>query len=86
MQWWEINRFMSGLQRRYHAQYDAIRHLQWYITCAFHNEKSAQPAPQHPQDLYKFTWEKEIDHAAEAPTLTEKDAKELQELITGFKW
>ena len=52
MQWWEVNRYLTGLHRRYHPTYESARMLQWFLACMF-NDSKKHAAPQSPQDLYK---------------------------------
>lgn len=82
MQWWEINRFLSGLRRRYHAQFEATRILQWQLACMFHDKKQGPP-PQSPTDMYKFGWEEKEE---QPPQMTDEEVAEMQDLISGFSW
>ena len=58
MSWWEVNRYLAGLHRRYHTPWENTRALQWFLACMF-NDSKKHPAPKSPQDLYKFGWEEE---------------------------
>lgn len=82
MQWWEVNRYLTGLHRRYHPTYEAARMLQWFLACMF-NDSKKHAAPQSPQDFYKFAWEED---QTSLPDITEQDAKELQEMMDNFQW
>ena len=82
MQWWEVNRYLTGLHRRYHPTYEAARMLQWFLACMF-NDSKKHAAPQSPQDFYKFAWEED---QTSIPDITEQDAKELQEMMDNFQW
>lgn len=83
MRWWEVNRYLTGLHRRYHPTYESARMLQWFLACMF-NDSKKHPAPKSPQDLYKFGWEE--DDNAPAPDITEQDAADLQAMMDNFKW
>ena len=74
MQWWEVNRYLTGLHRRYHSHYEAARLLQWTLACMFRGKDKTPP--QSPQDLYKFGWE-EDQPATDASEITEQDAADL---------
>ena len=82
MQWWEVNRCLAGLHRRYHTIWENTRALQWFLACMF-NDSKKHAAPKSPQDLYKFGWEEE---QTTAPEITEQDKKDLQEMMDNFKW
>jgi hypothetical protein len=45
--------------------------------------KDKEP-PSHPSKLYQFAWEKE--QADDTPTITEEEAREMQEHIDNFTW
>ena len=89
MRWWEVNRYLNGLQSRQHPYWEMTRVIQWYLSCIYWDPKSPSPKPKHPQDLFKFPWEKE---QAEAQAMTEQDAKDIQEELDywnnpdNFKW
>lgn len=82
MQWWEVNRYLTGLHRRYHPTYEAARMLQWFLACMF-NDSKKHAAPQSPQDLYKFGWEEDQPDTAE-PEDWEQNKKDLQEMMDAF--
>ena len=84
MQWWEVNRYITGLHRRYHPTYESARMLQWFLACMF-NDRKKHAAPQSPQDLYKFGWEEDQTDTP-APEITEQDAADLQAMMDNFKW
>ena len=83
MSWWEVNRYLTGLHRRYHPTYESARMLQWFLACMF-NDSKKHAAPQSPQDLYKFGWEEE--QTTSAAEISEQDAKDLQEMMDNFQW
>ena len=82
MQWWEVNRYLSGLHRRYHSNYESARLLQWTLACIFHDK--TKPAPSSPQDMYKFGWEK--SEKEPAPVITQEDYEHELKLLQDFKW
>ena len=77
MQWWEVNRYLTGLHRRYHSTYESARMLQWFLACMF-NDSKKHTAPQSPQDLYKFGWEEKKD---DKPAITQEEWDEAQEMM-----
>ena len=83
MQWWEVNRYLAGLHRRYHTPWENTRALQWFLACMF-NDSKKHAAPKSPQDLYKFGWEEE--QTTSADEISEQDAKDLQEMMANYKW
>jgi hypothetical protein len=82
MQWWEVNRCLAGLHRRYHTIWENTRALQWFLACMF-NDSKKHATPKSPQDLYKFGWEEDQTTATD---ITEQDKKDLQEMMDNFKW
>ena len=82
MQWWEVNRYLPGMHRRYRSTFRAARMLQWWLACMFH-AKDKTP-PNHPKDLYQFEWEEE-EHQ-DAPVMSEEEAQKLQEEMDRFMW
>ena len=74
MQWWEVNRYRSGLFSRSHAYWEMTRLIHWCLACIYHDPKSG-PAPAHPDSLYKYPWEKEQSETA----VTEQDAQKAKE-------
>ena len=81
MKWWEVNRYLAGLHRRYHSHYEAARLLQWTLACMF-SGKDKTP-PQSPQDLYKFSWEEKKD---DKPAITQEEWDEAQEMMKNCHW
>ena len=73
MQWWEVNRYRSGLFSRSHAYWEMTRLIHWCLACIYHDPKSG-PAPAHPDSLYKYPWEKQPESA-----VTEQDAQKAKE-------
>ena len=78
MQWWEVNRYLSGLHRRHRTQWETTRHLEWLLTCMFHDKKNGPP-PKDPQAVYTFGWEKD------APVLTDEDADYLDQVCEEYR-
>jgi hypothetical protein len=86
MEWWEVNRYNVGLQRRYRAQWETTRALQWWLANMFRDPKKSSSLAK-PEDMYKFGWEEEEEkERTSEPKLTEEDAKDMQELIESWKW
>ena len=83
MQWWEVNRYLVGMRRRYHPQWENTRALQWWLACMFHDKKHGAP-PSHPEDLYKFGWEEKSQ--PEEPQISEEEAAEMQKMMDKFRW
>ena len=87
MQWWEVNRYLAGLHRRYHSTWEANRHLEWLLVRMFADTKKSSP-PNTPQDFYKFGWEPDTGTEHQ---MTEEEAREFQEEMAhwnkgDFKW
>lgn len=76
MQWWEVNRYIAGIHRRYHSHYESARLLQWTLACMFRGKDKTPP--QSPQDLYKFSWEEKKD---DKPAITQEEWDEAQEIM-----
>ena len=83
MQWWEVNRYLTGLHRRYHPTYESARMLQWFLACMF-NDSKKHAAPQSPQDLYKFGWEEE-QQITTSQEITDEDQREFDEMMRDYK-
>lgn len=56
MEWWEVNRYLAGIRRRYHGQWETTR---WTITHLANMFREKGRPPFKPQDVAKFPWEKE---------------------------
>ena len=84
MQWWEINQYLAGMHRRYHATYRAARMLQWWMVCMWHGKDTVPPSSS--EKMYKFAWEEEEEELANAPIMTEEEAQNLQKEMEGFQW
>lgn len=82
MRWWEVNRYLAGMRRRYRPTWESTRALQWWLTCMFSDRKKSSP-PAHPDDLYQFTWEK---RQPVGPQITPEEAREMQEMMNNYKW
>ena len=82
MQWWEVNRYLAGLRRRYHPLWENTRALQWWLACMFTDSKKSSP-PNTPQQLYQFGWEQDKHRQTR---ISEQEAAELQQLISAHKW
>lgn len=78
MQWWEINRYINGLHRRYRTQWQNTRHLEWFLTQLMPRGKDAAPPPKAPEDLYNFGWEE--DHKP-AESISDEEYEEMQEIM-----
>ena len=84
MQWWEVNRYLNGLQRRAHTAWENTRALQWWLACMFHDKKHGSP-PASPADIYQFGWEK--DHQEEnQPAYTPEEATAFQKEMGNHQW
>lgn len=76
MQWWEVNRYLDGLHRRYHTPWENTRALQWWLVRMFGDSKKGI-MPNNPEDLYKFIWEENEHH----DDISDDDYEYEQELI-----
>ena len=79
MQWWEVNRFLAGLRRRYRPQYESTRRMEWTLACMFWDKRHGMP-PQTPQDYYSFTWEKKQQET----TISEKEVEDALQLMNNY--
>ena len=84
MQWWEVNRYLTGLHRRYRSSYESARLLQWTLACMFHDKKNGAP-PSSPQDFYKFSWEEDSQQQSSSE-ITEQEAADLRQMMADYKW
>ena len=82
MQWWEVNRYLAGMRRRYRPEWETTRRLEWTLACMFWDKKNGAP-PHDPQAFYKFPWEKAED---DAPAITDEEKAEAQEMMRNFTW
>ena len=82
MQWWEVNRYLTGLHRRKRTQWETTRHLEWILVRMFSDSKKSTP-PSDPQDFYKFGWEEDNP---DTPPMTEEEFAEELRLLREFKW
>ena len=73
MEWWEVNRYLAGIRRRYHGQWETTRALQWWLARMFGDSKKGIQ-PRNPSDLYKFPWEKD----APQEEITDEEIAALQ--------
>lgn len=56
MEWWEVNRYLAGIRRRHHAQWETTR---WTIAHLANMFREKGRLPFKPQDIVKFPWEKD---------------------------
>ena len=82
MQWWEVNRYIAGIQRRYRSRWESTRAIQWMLSCIYHDDKKG-PRPSAPQDLYKFSWENDVQEVQE---ISEEEMKEIQDMMANYAW
>ena len=83
MQWWEVNRYLTGMYRRQRTAWLTNRHLEWLLVRMFSDTKKSTP-PSTPEDLYKFGWEEE--ETPPPPEMSEEDYAEELRLLRDFKW
>lgn len=81
MKWWEVNRYLAGMRRRYRPEWETTRRLEWTLACMFWDKKNGAP-PHDPKAFYKFPWENED----EAPAITDEEKAEAQEMMRNFTW
>ena len=72
MEWWEVNRYLAGIRRRYHAQWETTR---WTISHLANMFRGKGQQPIKPSDFVTFPWEKE---ETQAPTITDEEIADLQ--------
>ena len=56
MEWWEVNRYLKGIRRRYHGQWETTR---WLIRNVANMLSGKGSRPLKDTDIAKFPWEKE---------------------------
>ena len=72
MEWWEVNRYLAGIRRRHHDQWETTR---WTIAHLANMFREKGRPPFKPQDVVKFPWEK--DETTEQ-TITDEEIAEMQ--------
>jgi len=77
MQWWEVNRYLAGIRRRYHGQWETTR---WTITHLANMFREKGKPAFRPQDVMKFPWEKD-----QAPAeITDEEYRRFQAEIEAW--
>ena len=84
MEWWEVNRYLAGMHRRYRTPWETTRALQWWLASMFHDPKKGS-GPAKPEDMYKFGWEEDAQDQSEAQ-LTPEEAEKLQQEMSSHRW
>ena len=86
MRWWEVDRIIAGVRRRYRSTYETSRHLEWVLIQMFGDKKEKHKLPATPMAFYKFPWEKDDVVLEKLPEETEEERKLMQELSSGYNW
>ena len=82
MAWWEVNRYINGIQRRKRTQWETTREIVWMLASINWDRKKSAP-PKSPKDMMPFPWEKE-----EVPVhqITQEEWDEAQEMMRNWKF
>jgi hypothetical protein len=72
MEWWEVNRYLAGIRRRYHAQWETTR---WTISHLANMFRGKGQQPIKPSDIVTFPWEKDEQ---DKQTITDDEIAALQ--------
>ena len=66
MQWWEVQRVINGIQRRFRPQWETTRWLGWIVS------KIMGSKIDSPEDMAQFPWEIEYVDPDELAKATEE--------------
>ena len=79
MRYWEVLRIIKGYRRRDWLKLQLMAECTYAAMYAMRDPKGMTPQKMFPE-LFK------VEDEPEAPTITEQDAKELQDLMANYKW
>ena len=79
LRYWEVLRIIKGYRRRDWLKLQLMAECTYAAMYAMRDPKGMTPQKMFPE-LFK------VEDEPEAPTITEQDAKEMQELMDNFKW
>ena len=79
MRYWEVLRIIKGYRRRDWLKLQLMAECTYAAMYAMRDPKGMTPQKMFPE-LFK------VEDEPEAPTITEQDAQDLQEMMDNFKW
>ena len=79
LRYWEVLRIIKGYRRRDWLKLQLMAECTYAAMYAMRDPKGMTPQKMFPE-LFK------VEDEPEAPTITEQDAKDLQEMMDNFKW
>lgn len=79
MRYWEVLRIIKGYRRRDWLKLQLMAECTYAAMYAMRDPKGMTPQKMFPE-LFK------VEDEPEAPTITEQDAQDLQDLMANYKW
>ena len=82
MAWWEVNRYIAGINRRKRTAWETTREIEWMLASIHWDRKKSAP-PKSAKELMQFSWEKD---EVQVPQVTEDDIREMQERMENYQF
>ena len=79
LRYWEVLRIIKGYRRRDWLKLQLMAECTYAAMYAMRDPKGMTPQKLFPE-LFK------VEDEPEAPTITEQDAQDLQDLMANYKW
>ena len=79
LRYWEVLRIIKGYRRRDTLKLQLMAECVYAAMYAMRDPKGMTPQKMFPE-LFK------VEDEPEAPTITEQDAQDLQDLMANYKW
>ena len=79
LRYWEVLRIIKGYRRRDWLKLQLMAECTYAAMYAMRDPKGMTPQKMFPE-LFK------VEDEPEAPTITEQDAQDLQDLLANYKW
>lgn len=79
LRYWEVLRIIKGYRRRDWLKLQLMAECTYAAMYAMRDPKGMTPQKMFPE-LFK------VEDEPEAPTITEQDAQDLQDLMANYKW
>ena len=79
LRYWEVLRIIKGYRRRDWLKLQLMAECTYAAMYAMRDPKGMTPQKMFPE-LFK------VEDEPEAPTITEQDAKDLQDMMANYKW
>lgn len=79
IRYWEVLRIIKGYRRRDWLKLQLMAECTYAAMYAMRDPKGMTPQKMFPE-LFK------VEDEPEAPTITEQDAQDLQDLMANYKW